>query len=55
MHSFLLPYFSYIPLRAKSIMIITRYRTKVISGGLCAGGIASCVGGVGALTTFSVD
>ena len=53
MHSFLLLYFSYIPLRARCI--ITRYRTKVISGGLCAGGIASCVGGVAALITFRVD
>ena len=45
MHSFLSLYFSYIPLRARCI--VTRYQTKVISGGLYAGGIASCVGGGG--------
>lgn len=45
MHSLLLLYFSYIPLRARCI--VTRYQTKVISGGLYAGGIASCVGGGG--------
>ena len=53
MHSFLLLYFSYILLRARCI--IRRYRTKAICGRLCAGGIASCVGGVGALITFRVD
>ena len=53
MHSFLLLYFSYILLRARCI--IRRYRTKAICGRLCAGGIASCVGGMGALITFRVD
>ena len=54
MHSFLLLYFSYIPVRARCI--IMRYRTKTISGSCVPGGdFTSCAGGVAALITSRID